>query len=211
MSLADQAWNSRARSGIVTCVIEPLDLMALMGPGGAPVEDVSPERFSQLLAQTIAHYDEAMERLVGAMLEPAAVARPQTVWHAHRNAELRDAFVREFPVYTSAEVAQLAGSRAANTHALANRWRTEGKVFTVSWGGSEAFPAFQFDSSGRPLPQISSVIEIFPKGSGGWEIAMWFVTPNSWLGSRRPVDLLSSEPAAVTLAARHHFESAQGF
>jgi uncharacterized protein (DUF2384 family) len=35
-----------------------------------------------------------------------------------------------------------------------------------------------------------------------WQAALWFVGPNGWLGSRRPVDLLESEPDAVVAAAR---------
>ncbi len=45
----------------------------------------------------------------------------------------------------------MGGSTARNTSALANRWRSEGKIFAVAVAGHGAFPAFQFGEDGRPL------------------------------------------------------------
>ena len=36
----------------------------------------------------------------------------------------------------------------------------------------------------------------------GWELAVWFVQPNSWLNDRSPVDLLNTQLSAVLEAAR---------
>ena len=43
-----------------------------------------------------------------------------------------------------------------------------------------------------------------------WELAVWFVQPNSWLQTKRPLDLLDVDFAGVLEAARAHRFSAAG-
>jgi hypothetical protein len=149
---------------------------------------------------------EARERageLIESMVPRAAVASEASVLQARRNAEARTALLEEFGALTSAEVARLAGSRAANRAALANRWRREGRIFAVSHGRAQYYPAFQFDELGQPQEVIGRVLEAFAGRGGDWEVALWFTTSSGWLGGRRPVDLLDEDPEAVVGAARH--------
>jgi len=41
-------------------------------------------------------------------------------------------------------------------------------------------------------------------------MALWFVTPTSWLGGTRPVDLLDEGPDAVINAARREVSDLAG-
>lgn len=121
---------------------------------------------------------------------------------ARRNAQARRELLREFPAWTSAEVAEAAGSKAANRASLANRWRDERKVFAVRIGDQQLYPAFQFDEQGRPLGVMASVLTYLTKGRlNDWQTALWFTGPNGWLGGRRPVDELRVAPEAVIGAA----------
>jgi hypothetical protein len=125
------------------------------------------------------------------------------VLQARRNAKARSDLLEEFPVLTSSEVADVAGSRAANRASLANRWREEGKVFAIRVGDQLLYPAFQFDEEGRPLDGVGAVLEHLRGGDlNDWQTALWFTTPTGWLGARRPVDVLRQEPEAVAEAAR---------
>jgi hypothetical protein len=142
------------------------------------------------------------ERLIESML-PATVPSAVKVLQARRNALAREALLQEFGALTSAEVAGLAGSRATNKAALANRWKQEGRIFPVTHHGQTLFPAFQFDGEGQPRPVIAEVLSTLGRQSRDWELAIWFVSSIGWLGGRRPVDLLESDPAAVAEAARH--------
>lgn len=146
-----------------------------------------------------------MERLIESML-PSFVPNSVAVLQARRNAAAREGLIQEFGVLTSAEVADLAGSRAANKAALANRWKQEGRIFPVTHHGQTFFPAYQFDGEGQPRPVIAQVLSTLGKQSQDWELALWFLSASGWLGEKRPVDLLESDPAAVAEAARHEID-----
>ena len=154
-----------------------------------------------LLLERIAEQRGQVRQMIDAML-PASVPSPVAVLQARRNAEARTALFEEFGGLTSAEVADLAGSRARNKAALANRWKQEGRLFSVPFQGGTYFPGFQLDAQGRPRPVIAEVIRAFGGKSSEWELALWFTTSTGWLGGRRPVDLLESHPEAVAEAAR---------
>ena len=63
------------------------------------------------------------------------------------------------------------------------------------------YPAFQFDEVGRPKAVIGKILDALGRGTGAWQTAIWFTTPNSWLDRRKPVDLLEREPDRVIDAA----------
>lgn len=142
-----------------------------------------------------------LEAVVDALL-PAEVPSPAGVWHAQRSAEARLALVSEHGAWTSAELAQRAGSTSANRSALASSWRAAGRILGVEWSGRVVFPAFQFTADGQPRPVIAPVLgRLRAAGLDGWQAALWFASPTGWLDDRRPVDVLAGEPEAVETAA----------
>lgn len=145
---------------------------------------------------------QAMENLIEQLSPAVAVPSRAAVLQARRNAFARTELLEEFGAVSASDVADLAGSSAANRSALAARWRKEGRIFGVSHHGATLFPLFQFDEEGRPLAVVRDVIEQFrPAAMSDWEIALWFVTRTGWLDDRRPVDLLASEPDLLRQAA----------
>jgi hypothetical protein len=144
-------------------------------------------------------------RLIESML-PAAVPSAPAVLQARRNALAREELFKEFGAYTSSEIADLAGSKASNKAALANRWKQEGRIFSVTHHGATYFPAYQFDIEGRPRPVIAQVIKAVGSKWSEWELALWFTSGTGWLDGQRPVDLLESEPEEVALAAERKAE-----
>lgn len=129
-------------------------------------------------------------------------ASPAVLEQVQRNAETRAELATEFGLLSSADVAAIAGSTASNPAALANRWRTERKVFTVDDAGAQRFPGFQFGANGRPLPVIAEVLEVMGERLTGWELALWFTASSDWLGGElRPADVLDSDPDLVVRAA----------
>jgi Protein of unknown function (DUF2384) len=137
---------------------------------------------------------------------------PAALLQARRNAEARDALLGEFGGLRSAEVAELAGSRAANRAALANRWRAEGRLVAVPVGDELVYPGFQFGADGRPHPTVGAALAELRRqpGLSDWQAALWFASPTGWLGGRRPVDLLDTEPDAVAEAARREASEIAG-
>jgi hypothetical protein len=101
---------------------------------------------------------EEVEELAEAMTPHVAIPSPAVVLQARRNAEARATMLEEFGALTAADVADLAGSDAKNTSALAGRWRREGRLLAVEHHGTVYYPGFQFDSSGKPRPEIAQVL-----------------------------------------------------
>jgi len=143
---------------------------------------------------------DPFEALIEAMLP--VVPTMGTAGQAVRNAAARREFLTEFPTFTSADVARSAGSAAKNVAALATRWRKEGRVFAVSWGGELRYPAFQFDDAGAPLPGIKAAREVFQDVASDWQVALWFATPSPYLPRHaRPIQFLS-DPDRLLAAAQ---------
>lgn len=59
--------------------------------------------------------------------------------------------------------------------------------------GRKLYPAFQFSPTGRPYPEISTVIEIFAGiVETPYSIASWFVSPQNLLAGETPAAWLRS-------------------
>lgn len=161
--------------------------------------------------ESIARQTRQSEKLLEVLMEDVgtgagtAVLEGSRVLQLQKLAEARDRFLREFPTLSSQQVAEINGSTARNAAALANRWKSEGKIFALPVGRAHLYPAFQFDEEGRPLPVVARVIEVFTN-ENPWTLALWFVGNSGWLRGKRPVDLLRTEPAVVVEAARRTME-----
>jgi hypothetical protein len=94
-------------------------------------------------------------------------------------------------------------------HDLAKRKRL---LVLGASGGRKVYPAFQFDRTGRPYPEIPDILRAFEGAvQTSHTIASWFVTPQdvlngetpaSWMRGRRDPDPLleSAHRAAARLA-----------
>jgi hypothetical protein len=119
---------------------------------------------------------------------------------AGHHARLRTRVLRDFGALSAAQVADMGGSTAGNRSQLGYRWRHEGRIFAVSYGGASWYLPFQFDLEGRPLPVIAEVLRAL-EGWDDWDVAVWFVRPNGWLDRQCPVDFLGNHPDWVVAAA----------
>lgn len=99
------------------------------------------------------------------------------------------------------QVGELAQRSASNPAALANRWKKESKLFSISWRGKDWYPRYAFDDVIQPRRVIAEVIELFGAEMDPWRIAAWFESSNAWLGGSKPRDLMN-EPERVVAAAR---------
>lgn len=136
-----------------------------------------------------------MEEVGSGVLEESHAVQLQ------RLAAARSRFLAEFPTLTSQEIAELNGSRASNSAALAHRWKAAGRIFALNVARVDRYPAFQLGEDGKPLPVIARILEVMADEEP-WTIALWFVSNSGWLKGKRPVDLLRTQPDAVVDAAR---------
>lgn len=147
-------------------------------------------------------YGPSTEELAERMLPEVPVPSPAQATLAQRESQARWGMLEEFGAFTSEELADQR-SQAKNRHALANRWRSEGKVFAVELRGRRLYPGFQFDpETFAPEPVVAEVLAALPREEmSEWEVALWWVASDPWLEGRRPVDVMREDPEAVSAAA----------
>ena len=67
----------------------------------------------------------------------------------------------------------------------ADDWKRDGRIFSVSYGGKEYFPRYEFDALNQPLPVIKDILQAFGPVEP-WKIAAWFQFPNGWIAEPGP-------------------------
>jgi len=82
-------------------------------------------------------------------------------------------------------------------------WEADHRIFSIDHDGCRCFPVYAFPSQGgaSPIPGLREVLSILRPMKDGWGVSFWFISPNEWLGGKRPQDLLSAEPSRVISAA----------
>ncbi|AXU95832.1 DUF2384 domain-containing protein [Erwinia persicina] len=126
-----------------------------------------------------------------------------------RAQDIRAFVLREDEWIASGELSDRAHFTNRNRSAGPNAWKRRGKTFAVSIDGQDRYPDYAFDEAWQPLPVIKRVLEIFDGTRTSWALAAWFASNNSWLGGRKPKDLLNSDPQAVAEAALQARSGAQ--
>jgi hypothetical protein len=145
--------------------------------------------------------NDRVRDILDAILPPQALLGAGAAAQSRRNAVLRDRIAREYGLLSASDLATAAGSRASNSAATATRWRQAGKIFSVTVGTMNYYPAFQFGADGAPLPQVSAVLKVLGDHLRGWELAAWLTQPLDELDRRTPIEAWSEDLAAVLEAA----------
>lgn len=83
------------------------------------------------------------------------------------------------------------------------QWEADHRIFSIDHDGCRSFPVYAFPSQGgaSPIPGLRDVLSVLCPMKDGWGVSFWFISPNGWLGGKRPRDLLSTEPNRVISAA----------
>lgn len=104
---------------------------------------------------------------------------------------------------TAAQIAKMAGFSSNNPCSQPNKWKKDGLIFAVRHQGIDYFPGYALDPNAgyRPLKPLAAVLKIFGESKDDWGRAYWFASDNSFLGGRRPQDLLAEQPERVIAAA----------
>lgn len=150
---------------------------------------------------------EALERLAE-VLVPHTLPSPRLLKEAAMLIQARKAVLESGDWLSAADVAQLAGLSPRNPSAQPNKWKKQGQIFAIHHGGVDYFPGYGLDKETgfRPAKALTRIIEIFAGHKDSWGMAYWFRSQNSFLGGKRPQDLLSSAPERVIAAAQDEIE-----
>ena len=162
------------------------------------------ERFVRELRAVEANLLSEIAKLQPLPLPPDHFSAPKTDQQRDQNALAQKEFLEASGgLLTSAEVADLLGSKAKNRYAPAHQLRENGRLFHVRWKQHEMYPKFQFDLvTGSIYPEVPQLIRALENDyEQGWQMALWFVTINDWLEGKRPLDVWRSDRRRVVNAA----------
>lgn len=139
---------------------------------------------------------------------PGAVPPDAIAWRSPRRVDdefvaMLNAYRRSGGLARADEVVALLERRGGPGVSALARWIVEHSVISFEWQSQTWLPWFQFADPQRvPEPSLADVLAELTTVYDGWELAHWFVRPNSALAERRPVEALASDPAGVLHAAR---------
>lgn len=155
----------------------------------------------QRRAHSVSH--ESIQRLVEVMvpLEPISSTK---LHQAQMLMKAKTAVLESGDWVTASEIAGLAKLSASNPSSQPSKWKREKRIFAITHNGTDYFPLYGLDEarSYRPLSQLKEVIMVLESAKDAWQMAYWFMSENSWLASKRPQDLLRTDPNRVLEAAR---------
>ncbi|KXV03174.1 hypothetical protein CR51_18415 [Caballeronia megalochromosomata] len=84
---------------------------------------------------------------------------------------------------TSEDINRSQASPPRNKWRPASDWKRRGRVFAVTYDGTDYFARYQFDDAYRPLPIIKDILQEIGEVADTWEVAAWFHYPNGWIAN----------------------------
>ncbi|QQO35358.1 hypothetical protein JJC00_06655 [Bradyrhizobium diazoefficiens] len=156
-----------------------------------------------LIPSIIERRHEAKYRSIIEALVPDIPPPRHKLIEARMTAEARKSVIETGEWMTAAQIAEIAGFSTTNPSAQPNKWKREGQIFAIHHRGTDYFPGYALDASTdyRPSKGLARALKVFRGKKDDWGLAYWFASVNSFLGGKRPQDLLISEPDRVVAAA----------
>lgn len=173
-----------------------------------PVFEALAENFTNVASSMLyvlreRHDRESIERLAE-FLVPRTPTSPRLLKEAAMLVQARTAVLESGDWLTAADVAQLAGLSPRNPSSQPNKWKKQGLIFAIHHNGVDYFPGYGLDPDAgfRPVKALAQIISAFAGHKDSWGMAYWFLSDNSFLGGKRPQDILATQPGRVIEAAR---------
>jgi hypothetical protein len=82
----------------------------------------------------------------------------------------------------------------SNRSLPASDWKRRGRIFSVTFGGKEYFPRYEFDAAYQPLPLMKELLAAFGTVADTWKIAAWFHYPNGRIVESGPEGVKAIAP-----------------
>lgn len=145
---------------------------------------------------------ETRDKIIAALV-PTVPPPEHMLTEARMTAKARKAVLEGAEWLTAAQIAKLAGFSASNPSAQPNKWKKNGLIFAIRHQSTDHFPAYGLDPTAnfRPVKALARVLSVFGSTKDAWGLAYWFASVNSFLGGKRPQDMLASAPDRVIEAA----------
>ncbi|MBD2835541.1 hypothetical protein ID144_00630 [Pseudomonas sp. JM0905a] len=163
---------------------------------------------AQLLTETmLSNQRETIEQIVSLLVAKAPI-QPTVLKEAQMVARARKAVLESGDWLSAAEASRLCGYSGKNLSAQPNKWKREGKIFAIQHHGNDYFPAYGLDphQGYRPLKTMTDVLKVFGDTKDNWGLAYWFASVNSFLGGKRPQDLVATQSEQIIAAAKDEIQ-----
>jgi hypothetical protein len=116
---------------------------------------------------------------------------------------MREAFRRSGGLMQAGDLARLLQEQRHRQSASLAELIGRGEVFAFTWASRLWVPMFQFDLSALSVKWAPRCVRLeLDLADDPWAVAQWFIQPNSWIGNRRPLDLIDTDVREVLNAAR---------
>ena len=147
--------------------------------------------------------DQGAMKTMATALMPKVPPSPRLLKETAMLVQARKAVLESGDWLSASDIAKLAGLSFLNPSAQPNKWKKKGLIFAINHGGVDYFPGYGLNRDGgfRPVKALNNIIKIFAGHKDAWGMAYWFRSNNSFLGGKRPQDLLASVPERVIEAA----------
>ena len=87
-----------------------------------------------------------------------------------------------------------------------SRWKSQGRSFAIRQGNRDLYPRYALRADFHPLDEMREILQVL-RGYSPTGPATWFESTNSFLGGKRPRELLATNPELVVAAAKDEVES----
>lgn len=153
------------------------------------------------------HKAEQAKDLVRSLVG-AAVPKAMDLRRAPMNIEAVKAIYRGTDWLSAAEIGvflrEFAGSTSVNPAATVDRWRLRGEIFAIRYQGKNRYPRYAFGADWRPVQAIRIVLQLFPR-SDPWLLAAWFESSSSYLGGKKPREIIQTGGDLEMIAAAQDY------
>jgi len=149
---------------------------------------------------------ESWDAIIDA-LTPTLPLSTNRVLEARMVAQAMTAIVESEDFARASDIAELGHFSSTNPSSQPNRWKKAGLIFAVPYKGVDLYPLYALELHGgaKPLPIVKKILSVL-RGKDEWQKAFWFASPNTYLKSKAPKDLLKLQPQDVLRAAQTEAE-----
>jgi hypothetical protein len=139
---------------------------------------------------TILQEADQLASLLTGVIEPDLGLVKERLQRLHT---IREIF-KEEEWLTAEMLNRLQPESPSNRSLPASDWKRRGRIFSVTFGGKEYFPRYEFDAAYQPLPLMREVLAAFGTVADTWKIASWFHSPNGWIVDAGPKGVKAVAP-----------------
>lgn len=164
------------------------------------IERVMPDLVSMMLERRQALSKQQRQALVELLVGEVPI-KPLDMKLAKLQARALERIYTGTSWLTAEQIGVLGKHGTANPAAAAHRWKANAQLFAIRRDGRDMYPRYALGDDFTPLPVVKRVLKTLVDHDP-LRVAGWFESTSSFLGGKRPRELVLSKPERVVQAAQ---------